>query len=102
VSLLATAAPKTLSRTWNYGRLTLPVKYANLCSIGLHSSGLAAIIRIMAKKKTKQESDEALLASVTKEMAGPRMAHSAREECARKVIPTVEDPVRNSRASSRH
>jgi hypothetical protein len=56
----------------------------------------------MARKKTKKESDEALLASVTKEMAEPRIAYSAREECARKVTPTVEDPVRNSRTSSRH
>ena len=102
VPLLVTAAPKTLSQTWNRGRPAHPVKYANLCSMGLHSFGLAAIITHMAKKKTKKESDKALLASVTKEMAGPRMAHSAREESAYRVTPTVDDPVRNSRTSSRH
>jgi hypothetical protein len=37
----------------------------------------------MAKTKSKKESDKALLASVTKEMAQPRVAESARMEADR-------------------
>jgi hypothetical protein len=34
----------------------------------------------LPKKKSKKESDKALLASITKEMAQPRFAESARKE----------------------
>jgi hypothetical protein len=42
--------------------------------------GLDDIMASMARTKSKKESDKALLASVTKEMARPRVAESARIE----------------------
>jgi hypothetical protein len=49
----------------------------------------------MDKRKTKEQQDKATLAEVTKEMAKPRVAMSAREDChiVRKEVLVVEDNV---------
>jgi hypothetical protein len=47
----------------------------------------------MAKTKRKKESDKALLASVTKEMAQPRVAESAQIEAHRQRAAKVRKPV---------
>jgi hypothetical protein len=46
----------------------------------------------MAKTKFKRESDKALLASVTKEMAQPRVAESARIEADKQRTAKVGKP----------
>ncbi len=63
-------------------RSPLPVRLAklNFIASGLHHNGY------MPKNKTKKESGKAILASVKKEMAEPRMVKSAREEDVNQTV----------------